>query len=72
VKWAHYFYGKYSLVAIVYVDISSQLIFAIFMCVGWPKLQWFITENLSRPTPKDWQPPTNQDRSSAAYIEVKS
>ncbi|EDO28945.1 predicted protein, partial [Nematostella vectensis] len=36
---------------------------------GWPKLQWFITENLSRPTPKDWQPPTNMDRSSPAYIE---
>ncbi|XP_068751269.1 disco-interacting protein 2 homolog A-like isoform X2 [Montipora capricornis] len=35
---------------------------------GWPKLQWFVTANLNR-HPKDWQPPSNLDRSSPAYIE---
>ncbi|PFX26048.1 Disco-interacting protein 2-like C [Stylophora pistillata] len=37
-------------------------------CSGWPKLQWFVTANLNR-HPKDWQPPSNLDRSSPAYIE---
>lgn len=37
--------------------------------IGWPKLQWFVTANLNR-HPKDWQPPSNLDRSSPAYIEV--
>ena len=37
--------------------------------LGWPKLQWFVTANLNR-HPKDWQPPSNLDRSSPAYIEV--
>jgi len=32
-------------------------------------LQWFVTANLNR-HPKDWQPPSNLDRSSPAYIEV--
>ena len=36
---------------------------------GWPKLQWFVTENLGRP-PKDWNPSSNIDRSTPAYIEV--
>lgn len=40
-----------------------------FFTLGWPKLQWFVTANLNR-HPKDWQPPSNLDRSSPAYIEV--
>lgn len=40
-----------------------------YFSLGWPKLQWFVTANLNR-HPKDWQPPSNLDRSSPAYIEV--
>ncbi|XP_071112193.1 disco-interacting protein 2 homolog C-like isoform X5 [Haliotis cracherodii] len=34
---------------------------------GWPKLNWFVTENLSKPT-KDWQPPSKGE-DVPAYIE---
>ena len=43
--------------------------YLICLALGWPKLQWFVTANLNR-HPKDWQPPSNLDRSSPAYIEV--
>ncbi|XP_042143270.1 disco-interacting protein 2 isoform X4 [Ixodes scapularis] len=35
---------------------------------GWPKLQWFVTEHLSKP-PKDWNPPPRPSDETAAYIE---
>ncbi|XP_067123650.1 disco-interacting protein 2 isoform X2 [Centruroides vittatus] len=35
---------------------------------GWPKLNWFVTEHLSKP-PKDWQPPVRISEEAAAYIE---
>ena len=44
-------------------------VYSFFFSLGWPKLQWFVTANLNR-HPKDWQPPSNLDRSSPAYIEV--
>jgi len=37
--------------------------------VGWPQLQWFVTEHLSKP-PKDWLPPPRPSDNAAAYIEV--
>ncbi len=36
---------------------------------GWPKLQWFVTEHLSK-CPKDWNPPPRQADDAPAYIEV--
>lgn len=36
---------------------------------GWPRLNWFITENLSKPS-KDWVIPTRQTEEVPAYIEV--
>lgn len=35
---------------------------------GWPKLQWFLTDNLARP-PRDWDPPGRLLNESPAYIE---
>lgn len=35
---------------------------------GWPRLNWFITENLSKPS-RDWQPPPRQTEDVPAYIE---
>jgi len=35
---------------------------------GWPQLQWFVTEHLSKP-PKDWLPPPRPSDNAAAYIE---
>ncbi|XP_062518678.1 disco-interacting protein 2 homolog C-like [Corticium candelabrum] len=35
---------------------------------GWPKLTWFVTEHLSRPT-KDWSPPPRPPAETPAYIE---
>ncbi|XP_076304246.1 disco-interacting protein 2 homolog C-like isoform X3 [Tachypleus tridentatus] len=35
---------------------------------GWPKLHWFITENLGRP-PKDWTPPPRLTEEAVGYIE---
>ncbi|XP_070185588.1 disco-interacting protein 2 homolog C-like isoform X1 [Littorina saxatilis] len=35
---------------------------------GWPRLNWFVTENLSKP-PKDWQPPPRMSEDVPAYIE---
>lgn len=39
------------------------------MILGWPQLQWFVTEHLSKP-PKDWLPPPRPSDNAAAYIEV--
>ena len=36
---------------------------------GWPRLNWFVTENLSK-SPKDWQPPPRISEDVPAYIEV--
>lgn len=49
-------------------DLQLQILILLHL-QGWPKLQWFVTANLNR-HPKDWQPPSNLDRSSPAYIEV--
>ncbi|ELT90261.1 hypothetical protein CAPTEDRAFT_205040 [Capitella teleta] len=35
---------------------------------GWPKLQWFVTEHLSK-SPKDWLPPPRQADDSPVYVE---
>ncbi|XP_029658229.1 disco-interacting protein 2 homolog C isoform X8 [Octopus sinensis] len=35
---------------------------------GWPKLNWFVTENMGKP-PKDWQPPPRVADNIAAYVE---
>lgn len=36
---------------------------------GWPKVNWFHTENLNRP-PKDWHPPhMTKEKKTTAYIE---
>lgn len=35
---------------------------------GWPKLNWLVCENWSKP-PKDWAPPTRISEESVAYIE---
>ena len=38
-------------------------------CLGWPRLQWFVTEHLGKP-PKDWLPPPRQSDEAPAYVEV--
>ncbi|XP_040564455.1 disco-interacting protein 2 homolog A isoform X2 [Lepeophtheirus salmonis] len=35
---------------------------------GWPKLNWFVTENLPKP-PKDWQPPPRLTDDTPGYVE---
>ena len=40
-------------------------------CVGWPRLQWFVTEHLGKP-PKDWLPPPRQSDEAPAYVEVRT
>eukprot|EP00118_Oscarella_pearsei_P010627 m.66278 g.66278 ORF g.66278 m.66278 type:complete len:1520 (+) comp35377_c0_seq1:125-4684(+) len=35
---------------------------------GWPKLTWFVTENLPRPN-RDWSPPPRPQPESPAYVE---
>ncbi|XP_022703554.1 disco-interacting protein 2-like isoform X2 [Varroa jacobsoni] len=35
---------------------------------GWPRLEWCVTEHLTKP-PKDWQPSPRHADSSTAYIE---
>ncbi|CAL4058598.1 unnamed protein product [Meganyctiphanes norvegica] len=35
---------------------------------GWPKLKWFMTDNLPKP-PKEWQPPPRLTDDSPAYVE---
>ncbi|KAH9490996.1 DIP2 disco-interacting protein 2 C [Bulinus truncatus] len=35
---------------------------------GWPRLNWFITENLSKPS-REWQPPPKASEDVPAYIE---
>ncbi|XP_035213720.1 disco-interacting protein 2 homolog A-like isoform X1 [Stegodyphus dumicola] len=35
---------------------------------GWPKLNWVVTEHLSKP-PKDWMPPSRLTEETPAYIE---
>uniref|UniRef100_A0A2C9JSP8 DMAP1-binding domain-containing protein n=1 Tax=Biomphalaria glabrata TaxID=6526 RepID=A0A2C9JSP8_BIOGL len=35
---------------------------------GWPRLNWFITENLSKPS-REWQPPAKASEDVPAYIE---
>ena len=47
-------------------DVSSVSVSDI---AGWPKLQWFVTEHLSK-LPKDWLPPARQSDEAPAYIEV--
>ena len=37
--------------------------------LGWPRLQWFVTEHLGKP-PKDWLPPPRQSDEAPAYVEV--
>ena len=37
---------------------------------GWPKVHWFLTDNLNKPQ-RDWHPPhMSKDKKMAAYIEV--
>ena len=36
---------------------------------GWPRLTWFITEHLPKPS-KDWFTPQRPQQDSPAYIEV--
>lgn len=38
---------------------------------GWPKINWLITDNLTKP-PKEWQPPLRISEESPAYIEYTS
>ncbi|KPM06723.1 disco-interacting protein 2-like protein [Sarcoptes scabiei] len=38
---------------------------------GWPKINWLITDNLTKP-PKEWQPPSRISEESSAYIEYTS
>ena len=40
-------------------------------CLGWPRLQWFVTEHLGKP-PKDWLPPPRQSDEAPAYVEVST
>ncbi|KAL5005649.1 hypothetical protein ScPMuIL_016807 [Solemya velum] len=35
---------------------------------GWPKLTWFLTDNMSKP-PKDWHPPPRVSEDVPAYVE---
>ncbi|KAK3083552.1 hypothetical protein FSP39_025271 [Pinctada imbricata] len=35
---------------------------------GWPRLQWFTTDNVHKPS-KDWQPPPKQSEEIPAYVE---
>lgn len=35
---------------------------------GWPRLNWVVTEHLSKPT-KDWQPPPRLNEEATAYVE---
>lgn len=41
----------------------------IFVNLGWPKLNWVVTEHLTKP-PKDWTPPSRLTEETPAYIEV--
>ncbi|ESO03015.1 hypothetical protein HELRODRAFT_187099 [Helobdella robusta] len=38
---------------------------------GWPQVQWFVTEGLSKPS-KDWLPPPRPSDNAAAYIEYST
>ncbi|GJQ78698.1 DIP2 [Trypoxylus dichotomus] len=38
---------------------------------GWPRLQWFVTEHLTR-TPKDWSPTPRLNDDTPAYIEYST
>ena len=40
-----------------------------FIVLGWPRLQWFVTEHLGKP-PKDWLPPPRQSDEAPSYVEV--
>lgn len=37
--------------------------------IGWPKLNWLVTDNFHKSS-KDWQPPPKQSEDIPAYVEV--
>ncbi len=37
---------------------------------GWPRLTWYVTEHLPKPS-KDWSPPPRPQPDTPAYIEVR-
>ena len=53
------------------MHLSILVIFhMILLIAGWPRIQFFVTENLGRP-PRDWQVPLlGKERRVPAYIEV--
>lgn len=51
--------------------VKSKYILNYFSpIIGWPRLNWCVTENLSKPS-RDWRPPPKQNADVPAYIEVK-
>lgn len=58
--------GKYALHHLQGLPKSSTGEPAAFK--GWPRLEWCVTEHLTKP-PKDWQPSPRHADSSTAYIE---
>lgn len=40
-----------------------------FLILGWPKLNWLVTDNFNKSS-KDWQPPPKQSEDIPAYVEV--
>lgn len=51
--------------------LANEFCYFYMICktLGWPQLQWFVTEHLSKP-PKDWLPPPRPSDNAPAYIEV--
>ena len=68
---------KFSSTLVVVSDVKSYCKYAIehvfintlLMCPGWPRLNWCITENPSKP-PRDWQPAPRTSEEVPAYVEV--
>jgi len=50
------------------MNAFSVYFFNLFS-TGWPKLHWFITDNLNK-SHKDWQPPPKVSEDIPAYVEV--
>lgn len=48
---------------------SEYIYYEILNFIGWPKLNWLVTDNFHKSS-KDWQPPPKQSEDIPAYVEV--
>ncbi|XP_071149893.1 disco-interacting protein 2 homolog C-like isoform X1 [Mytilus edulis] len=51
-----------------YKSLSKSASGEVSSFKGWPKLHWFLTDNLTKPH-KDWQPPPKVSEDIPAYVE---